>query len=1141
MKTYAPLPDVIGPYRVLRPIARGGMAEVYEVEDRVSGERFALKLLIQTGSALPRFNREYEALTRLNHPNIVRVYHYGVHDTSAWLTMEYLRGAALQARVKGLGKPGDPKRTAEVLRIIGYVADALHYIHQRGLIHRDLKSDNVVVLPDGRVKLLDFGTAHVHDPLEPITKDGEFVGTFSYASPEQLTGGVVDRRADLYSLGVLLYRLCTGQKLFDTNDPVQLARLHAKTLPRAPREIIPDLPKGLEDLICWLLQKRAEARPADAAAVVEAIHALSPEPDTHGLGIRESEDQAVGREALLLDVLARVGPGLLSSTVLVEGGAGSGRSRFVAAALVAARGRGIECEVFEIGDQEALPAFFGWLSGHAMPLADSPVADHRHAAEVITRQIETSDWEGTARRRDVVRHAARVILTEIGRRENKPLWLVIPDLDRSDLRFVEFLNGVRSSAKDASAPVHFLLCAGDVATERDLLVRQRLHDAVRVKLEPLSVRGVALTVGTLLNRRPPPSELARRIHQATGGQPDYVEESVRGLLEANQLALRGLDGNRLEWLSKDHAELPLAASARASTESRLRALPLFRRRILEAVAAIGEGGSRGWIARGLGLSDEAIAADVDALVDAGWLTLDEDADDRVGWTSALCRRVVDGGSDPARRLVLRRQFADARETERITPDVVRLLLSVERVEEAAALGVKVAGELNVRGSPSLAIELLDEVVRRLPALEGDRPERFADVYVSHARCLQLVRPSDPAVARSLARATELARTDEMRAQIGFLRSRFQLVIGHYPNYRKHLQEAWEYASKADIPRLSSTLAAHLAQSFMWTGQPRTAAEWFEHAREYAVEADNPVVMAYTEAAIAPFELARGEIAEAERTAASAMSRFRQADHPRGYWGALATWAHALREQGRFSLALSELNQALPVVRDAESPTHYVQLLVVTARCEVDLARLGRAQELVDELDASARQGEHLHIRLESMLLRGRILLASGQYRDSAAVLNDVLQRGRNAGLTSIAEIARALLGEAAWASGEKDQARELFRNACLGLMGNGDLTSLTEACTVRARAMAEEEDPAPLFRPVAALVESPTAALLRIEYLLARSRWLRAKNDAVGAFRACRDAATLLNQMASGLNDTDRAALRVHPWSKQIRHGLKAS
>ena len=222
-----PIPDWIGPYRVLRPIARGGMAEVYEVEERQSGEHLALKLLTQTGGALPRFNREYEAMIRLNHPNIVRVYNYGFYNQLPWLSMELVEGTAIQAYAKRCGKPAPEERTREVLRVAHDLALALDHVHGRGLVHRDLKSANVLVLPDSRVKLIDFGTARVTNPVQAITAEGEFIGTFAYASPEQLVQWKGRSRAPISTASGCS---CSGSPPASGRSrprrPSDLARLH---------------------------------------------------------------------------------------------------------------------------------------------------------------------------------------------------------------------------------------------------------------------------------------------------------------------------------------------------------------------------------------------------------------------------------------------------------------------------------------------------------------------------------------------------------------------------------------------------------------------------------------------------------------------------------------------------------------------------------------------------------------------------------------------------------------------------------------------------------------------------------------------------------------------------------------------------
>jgi tetratricopeptide (TPR) repeat protein len=1128
-----PPPDQIGPYRVLRSIARGGMAEVYEVEEKFSGERYALKLLDLAGSALPRFNREYEALARLNHPNIVRVYQYGFFNQQPWITMELLAGVPLQARVKAAGRPGEASRTAEVVRVSGFVADALQYIHRRGLVHRDLKSDNVVVLPDGRVKLLDFGTAHLYDALEPITKEGEFVGTFAYAAPEQITGGPVDWRADLYALGVLMYRLCTGQRPFEANDPATLAKLHAKVMPKAPREITPELPKELDALIMQLLAKRPEQRPQQAEVVVDALRLLGPS-HSGKLDVYSSLDRAVGREAEVRQVADRMAAAAPGGAVLVEGGDGSGRSRFARAVASALEERGWSVADVTLAEDGALEALVAALDKAAELVKTKPEV---RTAMGVLRKAASAMAEGP-RRREALRKAGGLVLSERVKYENKPLVFLVQELHLAGPVALDLLVGLRREVAQASLPIRFLASSSDNESEAVTMVRQRLPDADRQSLPALNARGVALTVASILNRRQPPSDLARRILHASGGQPVYVEEVVRQLVRDHSLAARGLDGNRLEWTTRDTGPIALAPSARATVDRALRSLPRVERRVLEALAVAGEEATIAHLAGSLALDVDAVSPTIDALVDQGWLRFVDDEETRLAWNRTIARPIVEEQLHPCRRALLRRTVLETFEGP-ATPGKIRLLLHANRVEQAALEVVACGEKLLLDGNPTAAVDLLDEVVKRLATTKPEEPEKFVDAWLQLVRSLMLVRATDPTLVKALMRAQELARTDEVKVQVVLMRARLQSVIGHYPNYRKFLGEAWDLAQRLQQPRTSSTVATLLAQAWQWAGQPRTAGEWFDKARAAASQSDNAVVVAYTDATYASWQLSKGDLKEAEATAKGAMDTFQARGHLRGYWSAIPAWAHALREQGRISDALAVLAKDLPDVREAESPSHYVGMLVASARAEVDLQRLGKAQEALDELESTVRPGEHLHMRLEARLLRGRILLASGQYRDALGVLNETHTRAKAAELIALAELSRALMGEVLWSLRDEDAARAHFRNAQIGLLGTGDMLALAEACVSWARTVADKDDIEPALQPANAFLDSQPAVLLRLERVIARARRLDAKGERIPAFHLWREAANALNALAASLDDIERAALRVHSWSRLIRRGLK--
>ncbi len=1152
-----PLPQNIGPYRVLRPIARGGMAEVYEVEERASGEHQALKLLVQTGGALDRFNREYEAMIRLNHPNIVRVYNYGLFGALPWLTMELVEGTPIQAFAKRCGRPGTDERTQEVIRVAHDLALALEHIHHRGLVHRDLKSANVLVLPDGRVKLLDFGTARVSDPIQAITRDGEFIGTFAYASPEQLLNQPIGPTADLYSFGVLLFRLATGRRPFDAKEVHDLARQHVRQLPPAPRSVVPTVPVGLEEIILALLEKRPEDRPQSGAEVANALEAVAGHalylPGT--LDVDMSGERLVGREQQLRQLwefLAGAGGGHPSEPseagdlsdgvgsqpadmALVVGLQGAGRHRVmqVMEREVDNRGwRGVN--LFFRRGAEDLDQFTGMLAslGRTFGVAASTVA--MDLVQQI-RHMERASSLSVAERLEVLRAAGAALIAERSRLDSQPIVLLVRGLQHAGPVGFEALVGLREKIRALRTPVLLLADCTENADDPHSMAQKRLPDAMRVALPPMSVRQVALLVGSLLNRRPPPAAVARQIYRASGGLPTYVEEVVKGLVAGGILRVRSRDVNRIEWAQRDDIEIPVPSGAQDRVIDSLCTLPADRRRCLEVLALCGGEGSVKVLAGALQCHAVELMPALEDLANRGWISLQKLR--RVPyarWRQILAEQVVLDQLNPCRRVVLERLIIDQVAHEPAFVAQIRLLLEVGRVEEALERGRDWALHHIARNKPMTALEVLDIVVPAVDGAEGLPSQLRSQLYLAHVNCLLMARPTDPQTNRSLTKADRLAEVGGLfTAEMHLTRARIQRVIGHYPNFRKQLMEAWYQVEHAAPTALGATVATMLGWSNRVGGHVDDAATWHGRARRIAVQTEIGAVRAHADVGVAGWQYARGLLIETERTVAAAIDVFGGVDDISGLSEALPSWADSLRQQGRLTEVLQVLYDQLPVMRESEAPTFYVRLLLANAWCEVALGRLGRAQECVDELAATLRRGEHLHLRLQADLVWGRILLASGLNDDAAHRLQHVAERAGAAGLHVIEGVAKALEAEAMWALGEQRSAMVGFTAAVKRLESTGDVPATAEACRSQARAMCESVDPDRVFRPVAHWMETQPAVLCTMELQVARARYLHAMGRDARPVRE--QAEDMLARIAEKLDDTDASALRLHPWTQWLR------
>jgi eukaryotic-like serine/threonine-protein kinase len=269
-------PVALGPggrYRLVRRIATGGMGEVWQADDVVLGRRVALKMLVEElaadDRATRRFVREARATARLTHPNVARVYDFGRDGGTPFLVMELLQGETLAARLAS-----GPLPPSEAARVAAAVADALEAAHERGIVHRDMKPSNVMLTPDGEVKVLDFGIAAAADETHSTTGSGLYA-TVAYVSPERVAGEPAMPASDVYSLGAVLYELLCGRPPFSGSSPALVARSHLHDLPVPVRQLAPWVPARLAEACEAALAKDPARRPSSAASLAIRLRAAS--------------------------------------------------------------------------------------------------------------------------------------------------------------------------------------------------------------------------------------------------------------------------------------------------------------------------------------------------------------------------------------------------------------------------------------------------------------------------------------------------------------------------------------------------------------------------------------------------------------------------------------------------------------------------------------------------------------------------------------------------------------------------------------------------------------------------------------------------------------------------------------------------
>ncbi|MCQ3974076.1 MAG: hypothetical protein DPW09_11570 [Anaerolineae bacterium] len=262
----------LGSYQIIERLGEGGMAVVYKAYQAQTDRHVALKVLPAHFAADPnfasRFEQEARILAKLNHAHILPLFDYGQMDGQTYIVMPLVSSGTLADLMKS-----SPLPLEQILQIINQVGSALNYAHTRGLVHRDVKPDNILIDDDGNCRLTDFGIAKFAQDSNRMTRTGVAVGTPAYMSPEQIRGEELDRRSDIYSLGVVLYEMATGRPPFEANTTAEVMVRHLHEPLPLPRTLNPKLPETVEAVIVKSLAKRAEDRYATAHEMAQALQA----------------------------------------------------------------------------------------------------------------------------------------------------------------------------------------------------------------------------------------------------------------------------------------------------------------------------------------------------------------------------------------------------------------------------------------------------------------------------------------------------------------------------------------------------------------------------------------------------------------------------------------------------------------------------------------------------------------------------------------------------------------------------------------------------------------------------------------------------------------------------------------------------
>lgn len=667
-------------YRLEALIGQGGMGQVYRALDEQADQMVAVKVLSPRPSLHDqerRFRREFRALAGLSHPHVVSVYDYGQADDRPFFVMEYVGGGDLRGLIEG---HGGRLSHGELLPLAIQLCQALSYIHAQGVVHRDLKPENVLLAAaqtPHHLKLTDFGLAQIAGPDVRLTQAGELLGTVLYMAPEQARGQVVDRRADLYALGIILYEALTGRHPFAGDDPVTVLARQLGSSPTPPRQIVPTVSASWERLILRLMAKDPANRPASAEEALVTLRNWADTVSTDDLLEPHAarvelifHAPLVGREAEMARLRQAVQAAMRGKgpVVFVRGEAGVGKTRLV---QELATGSGLRLWLGKSYEAERLPyqPFVEILSQcyrQAAPHWQDPASiqplvtllPELAADPALAPPAAPAVLDAEAEKFRLF-HAVSGALAQAT--VEAPAVVCLDGVQWADAASLELFAFLTRTL--AAAPV--LLCAAyrseEVSGDHPVARLQRQSSRQRqveiVDLEPLDRAATGWMVAAMFGDLAAVDQLGGLVYDEAEGNPFFAEEIVKALVEEGVIYRAGG-----QWRRRETDQWWVPAGIRNLLEHRLNRLSESARSAVAAGSVIGRQFDFDTL-RLAGHFDEDTLLDVlDELLRARVIREDPTAGaERYDFSHDKMREVAYAGLSPARRTRLHRRVAEALE------------------------------------------------------------------------------------------------------------------------------------------------------------------------------------------------------------------------------------------------------------------------------------------------------------------------------------------------------------------------------------------------------------------------------------------------------------------------------------------------